>query len=358
MDFITGLPESTNDYDTILVIADRLTKRAHFVETVATISSEDLAELFVKVYVRHHGLPLDVVSDRDTKFTSKFWTACAEILGTKLKLATAHHQRTDGQVERINGIVAGYLRHYVSGLQYDWDRYLALAEFAYNNRYQSSIEMSSLVADLGYSPKLPTDLQISSEQRTSATEFLARMESILRNLQASLRSSAEKMKLHYDKGRRDQKFAGIGPYEVLKVLHEGASYELNLPHELQIHPVFHTMVLKRFVKDTSGCVRDSTIPPVRLKDGSEGHLIETILDHRINREGTEQYKCKWVGRADDITWEPTSNLLSVPGLIREYHRKAKHLPIRVSKRLQERNQLNYMQIIRRWQCSREGEDRS
>ncbi|KAJ8523804.1 hypothetical protein ON010_g17314 [Phytophthora cinnamomi] len=234
--------------------------------------------------------------------------------------------------------------------------------------------MSPFVADLGYSPKLPADLQLPTDQRAPASKFLIRMESILRNLQAQLRSSAERMKLQYDKGRRDQKFEvgdmvlistkdfnpktvgavqrkfaakWIGPYEILRVLHDGASYELSLPHELRIHPVFHTMVLKRFVKDATGCSRDSTIPTVRLKDGSEGHLIEEIIDHRIKRDGTEQYRCKWVGKADDITWEPTTNLFSVPGLIREYHRRAKGLPIRVSKRLQDQKQHHYCEI-RSW----------
>ncbi|KAK1940547.1 hypothetical protein P3T76_007998 [Phytophthora citrophthora] len=105
------------------------------------------------------------------------------------------------------------------------------------------------------------------------------------------------------------------PYEVIAVHHDGAFYELYHPKELGIHPVFHTMVLKKFQKDKSKTQRDSKIRAVRLKDGTEGHLIETILDHRINKEVRETYKCKWVGRSDDITWEPTENLLSVPGRI-------------------------------------------
>ncbi|KAG3237896.1 hypothetical protein PI124_g17128 [Phytophthora idaei] len=69
------------------------------------------------------------------------------------------------------------------------------------------------------------------------------------------------------------------------------------------------MVLKKFYKDQSGVNRDTTLPPVRLKDGSEGHLIESIIDHRVTKKGIEECKCKWVGRNDDI-WEPTANLLS------------------------------------------------
>ncbi|OWZ11709.1 Reverse transcriptase-rnase h-integrase [Phytophthora megakarya] len=79
-----------------------------------------------------------------------------------------------------------------SGLQDDWDRYLALAEFAYNNRYQFSIEMSSFLADLGHVPKIPTDLILPSGSQEPAVKFVTRMDNILRSVQAQLRSSAEK----------------------------------------------------------------------------------------------------------------------------------------------------------------------
>ncbi|OWZ18554.1 hypothetical protein PHMEG_0007327 [Phytophthora megakarya] len=205
MDFIPGLPRTKDGHDTILVIVDRLTKRCHVVPTVATITAQGLVELFIAHYVRLHGLPADVVSDRDWKFTSKFWSSCSKMLVTKLKMASAHHQRTDGQVERVNAVLESYLRHYVSGFQNDWDHHLALAEFAYNRQYQSTIQMSPFKADLGYNLKLPADLHLSST-KTPATAFILQQQTILRELQANARLGAEKMKLLYDKGRRDQQF--------------------------------------------------------------------------------------------------------------------------------------------------------
>lgn len=383
IDFITGLPKTKSGYDTIIVIADRLTKQAHFTETVSTITSEDLAELFIKVHVRIHGLPSDITTDRDTKFTAKFWKRCAELLGTKLNLATAHHQRTDGQVERINGILSSYLRHYVGGFQNDWDRHLPLAEFAYNRQSQATIGMSPFYADMGYNPCLPADLHLPTAEETPAIAFLKNQQKVLREIQAKLRIGAEKMKHLYDRGKRDQKFTEgemvlistknfdpqtvgatrrkfaakwIGPYEVVKSFHDGASYELNLPKELGIHPVFHTMVLKKFQRDTTGIQRDSTIPTVRLKDGTEGHLIEAIIDHRITKHGVEQYRCKWVGRDNDITWEPTKNLLSVPGLIREYHRKSHGRPLRTSLRLKNKHKLHAAHSIRHWRDQKDQMD--
>ncbi|KAG3084461.1 hypothetical protein PI125_g19506 [Phytophthora idaei] len=115
------------------------------------------------------------------------------------------------------------------------------------------------------------------------------------------------------------------------------------------------MVLKKFYKDQSGVNRDTTLPPVRLKDGSEGHLIESIIDHRVTKKGIEECKCKWVGRNDDI-WEPTANLLSVPGLIKEFHRQPNKLPTRVSTRLRNKKsnrQINFEHVMQQYYLHRE-----
>ncbi|GMF33877.1 unnamed protein product [Phytophthora fragariaefolia] len=189
-----------------MVIADRLTRRAHFVATVSDISAESLAKLFIDHYVRLHGLSADITSDRDSKLTSRFWSQCANLLGTKLNLAKAHHQRTDGQVKRTNAILATYLRHYVSGYQNDWDAHLALAEFAYNRQYQITIGMSPFYADIGYNPRTPADIQLLNLEETPAVMFVQQQEKILREQQARVRAGAERMKLLYDRGRWDQKF--------------------------------------------------------------------------------------------------------------------------------------------------------
>ncbi|OWZ16607.1 Retrotransposable element [Phytophthora megakarya] len=70
VDFVTSLPLIERKHDTILVIVDRLTRKVHFIPTVSTITAQGLANLFVEQYVKYHGLPVDIVSDRDSKFTS------------------------------------------------------------------------------------------------------------------------------------------------------------------------------------------------------------------------------------------------------------------------------------------------
>ena len=101
MDWIIELPES-NGYTQIWVIVDRFTKMAHLVPLLTNTSAKDLAKIFVKEVWKIHGLPTDIVSDRDTKVTSQFWQALMDLLGIQTKLCTAFHPETEGQTERVN----------------------------------------------------------------------------------------------------------------------------------------------------------------------------------------------------------------------------------------------------------------
>lgn len=109
MDFIVQLPESKG-YTQIWVVIDRFSKMAHFIPLPGTASSQDLAKVFLAQIWRIHGLPLDIVSDRDAKFTSSFWASLMELLDIKLRMSTAFHPQTDGQTERVNQTLEHYLR--------------------------------------------------------------------------------------------------------------------------------------------------------------------------------------------------------------------------------------------------------
>jgi len=109
MDFVSGLPRTTAGYDAVWVIVDRLTKSAHFLPIRTTYSVDKLAELFIKEIVRLHGVPLSIVSDRDTRFTSRFWQRLHDGMGSRLKFSTAFHPQTDGQSERTIQILEDML---------------------------------------------------------------------------------------------------------------------------------------------------------------------------------------------------------------------------------------------------------
>lgn len=108
MDFIEGLP-SSDGFDCILVIVDRLTKMALFIPTVKTLDSPELAKLFIEHVFSKHGVPSDIMSDRGKHFVSRFWSSLCELLHIKSNLSTAYHPKTDGQTERVNQVLEQYL---------------------------------------------------------------------------------------------------------------------------------------------------------------------------------------------------------------------------------------------------------
>ena len=138
MDFIVGLPRSPSGNDAIFVVVDRFTKMAHFIATRTTIDSPDVARLFIDTVYRLHGLPTDIVSDRDKVFTSHFWRHFLALLGVKPNLSTAFHPQTDGQTERVNQVLEQYLRGFCNYQQDNWQQLLPHAEFAYNNSVHAS----------------------------------------------------------------------------------------------------------------------------------------------------------------------------------------------------------------------------
>ncbi|GJU36863.1 putative reverse transcriptase domain-containing protein, partial [Tanacetum coccineum] len=140
MDFVTKLPKTANGYDTIWVIVDRLTKSAHFLPMRENDPMEKLMKLYMKEVVTRHGVPVSIISDRDGRFTSLFWQALHKALGTRLDLSTAYHPETNGQSERTIQTLEDMLRACVLDFGKNWDRYLPLVEFSYNNSYHTSIK--------------------------------------------------------------------------------------------------------------------------------------------------------------------------------------------------------------------------
>ena len=122
MDFIVDLPTTQGGYDAILVVVNRLTKMAHFILTRESVSAPQVADLFISHVFRLHGLPRSIVSDRDTHFTSHFWTAVFDALKTELGMSSGDHPETDGQTERVNQTLEDMLRSYVSLRQHTWNK--------------------------------------------------------------------------------------------------------------------------------------------------------------------------------------------------------------------------------------------
>ncbi|GJT67570.1 putative reverse transcriptase domain-containing protein [Tanacetum coccineum] len=155
MDFITKLPKTSNGHDTIWVIVDRLTKSAHFIPTRETDSMETLTRLYIKEIVSRHGVPISIISDRDSHFTSRFWQSLQSALGTQLDMSTTYHPETDGQSERTIQTLEDMLRACVIDFGKGWEKHLPLVEFSYNNSYHASIKAAPFEALYGRKCRSP-----------------------------------------------------------------------------------------------------------------------------------------------------------------------------------------------------------
>ncbi|GJS46850.1 putative reverse transcriptase domain-containing protein [Tanacetum coccineum] len=155
MDFVTKLPKTSNGHDTIWVIVDRLTKSAHFIPTRETDSMETLTRLYIKEIVSRHGVPISIISDRDSHFTSRFWQSLQSALGTQLDMSTAYHPETDGQSERTIQTLEDMLRACVIDFGKGWEKHLPLVEFSYNNSYHASIKAAPFEALYGRKCRSP-----------------------------------------------------------------------------------------------------------------------------------------------------------------------------------------------------------
>ena len=335
MDYITDLPKTLRGHDTILVFVDRLSKMVHFAPTTKTVTAEGTAQLFVDHVFKLHGLPKDIVSDRDSRVMAGFFKELTKLLGTKQSPSTAFHPQSDGQTERMNRVLQDMLRHYVSAQQDDWDLRLSAAEFACNNAYQESIGTTPFRLNHGRDPHLPLSIPGQHTKVHAAQQFADRMQAGLNDAKRTLQAAQDRQKAIYDKNHRELTFQvgdevllrtkniklkhpgspkllpkWIGPFPVERVVNEVA-YKLTLPANYRIHDVFHVSLMKPYRSDG----RVQPPPPPLEVDGEEWLLVERILDHRDikyrKKVVRREYLVKWEGYGPEHnSWEPESQVTS------------------------------------------------
>ncbi|GJZ40107.1 putative reverse transcriptase domain-containing protein [Tanacetum coccineum] len=149
MDFVTKLPKSSQGYDTIWVIIDRLTKSAIFVPMRETDLMDKLARIYLKEVVMRYGMLVSIICDHNPRFASNFWKLLQNALGTSLDMSTAYHPQTDGQSERTIQTLEAMLRACAIDFGKGWVNHLPLVEFSYNNSYHASIKAAPFEALYG-----------------------------------------------------------------------------------------------------------------------------------------------------------------------------------------------------------------
>jgi hypothetical protein len=169
MDFMVSLPPSKG-FDAIMVVVDRFSKMAHFIPTKYSATTHETGRLFFTHVFKHHGLPKDIVSNRDLKFTSKFWRAFWKRMGSELKMNISFHPQTDGQTERVNLVIQQFLKNYVTTNQQDWVDHLELAKFCYNNLEHSATGSTPFQMMTGKSPIVPMTWAAHEQPPNDASE--------------------------------------------------------------------------------------------------------------------------------------------------------------------------------------------
>jgi hypothetical protein len=189
-----------------MVVVDKLSKFAHFIPVKSTCKSINITNIFMKDIFRLHGMPKEIVSDKDTKFTSNFWKSLMAGLDTKFMFSTAYHPQTDGKMERVNQILEDMQRIHVMHQPKKWEDYLPLVEFAYDNGYQESLKMSPFEVLYGRSCNTPFRWSNPVNRIIVGPNMLKEMEQQVIQIKQNLKVAQNRQKSYVDRKRTPREF--------------------------------------------------------------------------------------------------------------------------------------------------------
>ena len=332
MDFVGPFPRS-GGFDYLWVIVCRLTSMVHLIPMKTTDTADELAGMYVREVVRLHGLPESIVSDRDSKFTSRFWKELHRLLGTKLLMSTSFHPQTDGLSERTIRSISQILRTMVKPDQLDWVDKLPLVEFAINSATSASTGFAPFELNYGYLPRTMSGITTQSHF-VGVKEFAERARNNLEMAHDALIESRVKQthqanqhrqqepdfevddlvylstkNLNIAKGRARKLVPKyIGPYKIVAAVPETSSYTLELPGDLAergVHPTFHVEYLRRHEPN------DDVLFPHRDSrawyDMGEADEVEWLVDEIVGHRwvnGKVEFHVRWTH--GDTTWKSYS----------------------------------------------------
>lgn len=187
LDFITYLPHTRKQHDSIMVVVDKLSKTTHFIPVKSTFKTMEIVEIFMKEIFRLHGIPKVVIFDRGVKFTSTFWKTLIAGLGTQIHFSIAYHSQTDGQTEWVNQVLEDMLRMFMMQQPHKWQDCLHLVEFSYNNQHHESLCMIPFEVLYGRQCRVPIDCNNSVNKLALGPDMLAEIEEVVKKVRQNLR---------------------------------------------------------------------------------------------------------------------------------------------------------------------------
>ncbi|GJU29360.1 putative reverse transcriptase domain-containing protein [Tanacetum coccineum] len=282
MDFVTKLPKTTNGYDTIWVIVDRLTKSAHFLPMRETDPMEKLMKLYMKEVVTRHGVPVSIISDRDGRFTSLFWKALNKALGTRLDMSTAYHPETDGQSERTIQTLEDIYHTIIKAAPF---------EALYGCKCRSPVcwaevgdaQLTGLAIIHETTKKIvqiKSRIQAAHDQQKSYANIRRKPMVFQVGDRVMLKVSPWKGVVRFGKlGKLNPRY--VGPFKVIERVRTVA-YKLELPQQLsRVHNTFHVSNMKKCMSDES-----LVIPLEELRVDDKLHFVEEpveVMDREIKQ---------------------------------------------------------------------------
>ncbi|GKB92100.1 putative reverse transcriptase domain-containing protein [Tanacetum coccineum] len=193
---------------------DRLTKSAHFLPMREDYKMDRLARLYLNVIVARHGVPILIIPDRDSRFTSRFWQSMQEALGTRLDMSTAYHPQTDGQSERTIQTLEDMFRACVLDFGGSWDVHLPLVEFSYNNSYHASVRCAPFEALYGRKCRSPIMWVEVGEGQMIGPELVQETTEKILQIKDRLKAARDRLVRFGKKGKLTPRF--VGPFEIIK----------------------------------------------------------------------------------------------------------------------------------------------
>ncbi|GJR98912.1 reverse transcriptase domain-containing protein [Tanacetum coccineum] len=326
------LPKTSQGYDTIWVIVDRLTKSTIFTPMRETDPLDKLARIYLKEVVTRHGIPVSIICDRDPRFASNFWRSFQNALGTNLDMSTAYHPQTNEQSERTIQTLDDMLHACTIDFGKGWVNHLPLVEFSYNNSYHASIKAAPFEALYGRKCRSPICWTKVGEAQILDPELIQETTEKIIQIKQRMQAARDRQKSYADLKHKPMEFQVgdkvmlkvspwkgvvrfgkwgklnpryVGPFKVLEKVGE-VPYKLKLPKELsRVHNTFYVSNLKKCHAD-----EPLAIPLDGLHLDDKLHFVKEPLEivgrevKRLKQSRILLVKVRWNSkRGPEFTWE-------------------------------------------------------